>query len=64
MKTIRVTTGGGGEWQEVILINRIIKITKDMNEKFTGCWIHLDTGDKVYVEESMNVIEACIQLAK
>ena len=62
METVRFKgTANNDGWPVVILVHRIVHVAK-IDEK--NCKIHLDTGEYLYVEEQLNVVEARINLAK
>ena len=58
-KTIRHSPKNS-DFQEVVMVDRIVYLSK-----FTGdiTMIHLDTGDILYSRESMNTLQARIDLS-
>ena len=62
METVRFKgTASNDGWPIVIAVHRVVYVAK-IDDNI--CKIHLDTGEYLYVEEQLNVVEARINLAK
>jgi hypothetical protein len=60
MKTIRISPTQDYGYQRVLVSARIVMLSQDVDKGTKGTWIHLDTGDKIFVSEKIDDLEKII----